>query len=595
MGAAGKRMCAAGKRMCARATAVACVAVLGWLPASAGAAGEPGWGSPVDLAPATAYSAAALVSPGAGRYTAVWTEPTGTNGLSTLEAAQILAAGPVIARQTMPSHSSAWAPTLLADRQGDELLVWDSWDDANVDRIAFATASGGGAFSAPVLLENPGGINIMPTAAMDDAGDAAIVYGYAPGDNTERILAVFRARDGTITGPLQVSPSEPVNRVQAMQAAIAPDGEATIVWDDSTDNSVRESHGTAQSGFSTPVSLSSAGSAVSAPKVVMDDQGRTVATWQERIDNQTGELRAAFKPPFASFGAPTNETVAFTYLDWPVTLGPGGQALGFYGGTDGALHYLTANTATEAFDPTPRSFTPAAQLGAGSDELRASSQPDGSLLLSRQGARGIVAARGTTAGTFGAFRDAVCGPPFHYLRGAALDSAGGAAILADDHHDPNDYSQPQGRFIITFSSPTADPADQCAGGSLAPPPLRITLPAPTITPRWPPPVVLPSVSVTLPPGRVLPLTGLLRLTVTINAPGTLAVAIHAALDAGRRATITLRRHASAAGIVRLSVNLRRRMRRLRRGSDVRFTIRAEFTSATGQQAYALRRTQLLLR
>lgn len=88
--------------------------------------------------------------------------------------------------------------------------------------VRAASSEGGSAWSAPVTL---GGAEAAPQVAIDDAGDAAVVWATASGE----VQAVYR-RAGGAWGPVATLASGADPGLGTPQVAIDADGDAVVVW-----------------------------------------------------------------------------------------------------------------------------------------------------------------------------------------------------------------------------------------------------------------------------------------------------------------------------------------------------------------------------
>ena len=196
-------------------------------------------------------------------------------------------------------------PAVAIDDAGDAIVVWRQ-DNSNTDNkqtIYGAFRPAGGSFAtAPVSSSDTR--NQSPRVVLDDTGKATIAW--SSGDGTTNVArAIVRDADGTLGAQRDLSPSTPAG--YPMFATLALDGAGNVVsvfshWN----GSVYDVQGAMRpAGSDTwtdlpPFGESASPSPGSEPQVAMDPTGDAVALWRG-LDHT---IQASYRAPGGSFGPP---------------------------------------------------------------------------------------------------------------------------------------------------------------------------------------------------------------------------------------------------------------------------------------------------
>jgi hypothetical protein len=169
------------------------------------------------------------------------------------------------------------APQVAINRAGDAVAVWaDSSGGNSIVRAAVRPA--GGSFSAPVSVSEPGESALEPQVALDQAGDAVVVW---RGLSATRwiVRAAVRAAGGAFSAPVDVSPTDQDS--QGPQVAMDQAGDAVVAWENvgGANRIVQAAVHSAAGAFSPPADLSAADVSAFSPRVAMDQEGDAVAVF----------------------------------------------------------------------------------------------------------------------------------------------------------------------------------------------------------------------------------------------------------------------------------------------------------------------------
>ena len=207
--------------------------------------------------------------------------------------------------------ANAGEARLAVNAAGDAVAVWDRVD-TDGDRIVQAAARDGWTFDGRVDLSLPGRNAGAPAVAIDQAGDAVVVWQRFSAFGHWVVQAATRTADGTIAslGDLSDTSSDD----EAPQVAVDQAGDAVAVWeqDDHQRNivSIQAAARSASGGLVSLGELSVPGQRGEqddeSPEVALDRAGDASAVW-EHFDGTNFVVQSAVRPAGAAkFSAPVD-------------------------------------------------------------------------------------------------------------------------------------------------------------------------------------------------------------------------------------------------------------------------------------------------
>jgi hypothetical protein len=165
---------------------------------------------------------------GAGEEVAAWQRSSGA--ITIVESAsRARGAGWSQSAPVSPPGANASGPQVAIDEAGEALVVWRHVDGANVT-LEVVSRARGGAWSQPTPLSPPGTNISGPRIAIDGAGKALAVWQRSNGSE-QSIEAASRAHDGTWSERTQIS--APGTSTFGPQVAIDGAGHGVAVWEGS--------------------------------------------------------------------------------------------------------------------------------------------------------------------------------------------------------------------------------------------------------------------------------------------------------------------------------------------------------------------------
>lgn len=200
--------------------------------------------------------------------------------------------------QLSVAGETAAGPRVAVAPDGTTTVAWSREVGNNTGIVRAATRVPDGAFGAPVDVSAVGYVG-QPSLAVGADGTTTVAWG------PSRVEASTRPPDGTFGPPVQLSPSDGFSP----DVTVAPDGTATVVWNQYTDidtfaQVVRASTQPPGGAFGAPVDLSEAGQTVlGGPRVAVAADGATTAIW-DGYNGTVSSVHANTRLPGGAFGAP---------------------------------------------------------------------------------------------------------------------------------------------------------------------------------------------------------------------------------------------------------------------------------------------------
>ena len=267
------------------------------------------WSSPATISSGGIALAPEVATNATGGAVAVWDQETGPDcatspaSLSCIHNVETAYrsrsgvpwdSGHVIARPGVGAR-----PQAAINDGGDAALVWVH--DIGTYRVVQATLRRGlnGDFPNPNDLSDSVLEVRSHHIALDAAGDAVAVWAQRPADVFEVHAEIRRASLG-YWGSATLLSSRPVNGGPAL--AVTPAGEAFVAWIE--DGAVKVVHGSlASATWDAPLTLTDGGDAEGNPVIAADDAGDAVVAWQWRSQPRALTIvRAAFRPAHGAWG-----------------------------------------------------------------------------------------------------------------------------------------------------------------------------------------------------------------------------------------------------------------------------------------------------
>ena len=243
-----------------------------------------------------------------GASTVVWTGYDGS--VNIVQAATRPAGSTTFAAPqdlTGPGQN-AKEPQVAAAPDGSTTAVWSRYNGSNYIIQAATRSAGSTTFAAPQDLSSTGGTAVEPQVAVAPDGATTVTWARSNGTNAIIQAATRPAGSSTFAAPQDLSSTG--QNAYHPQAAVAPDGSTTIVWErynGASPNSTIVQAATRPAGSSTfaaPEDLSSTGQNAEYPQVAVAPDGATTVVWT-RNDGSNLIIQAATRPAGSStFAAP---------------------------------------------------------------------------------------------------------------------------------------------------------------------------------------------------------------------------------------------------------------------------------------------------
>jgi uncharacterized protein (DUF2147 family) len=247
------------------------------------------WTAPTDLSAAgsSAFFPEVVVD-GDGDFLFVWERDEAAEFRA--QARTLSAAGTLGAVQMLsPAGSDARSPHVGVDLDGDAVFAWTR-EDGTSDRARVRTLSAAGAVGGGQTVSNTGTNGSGPQVAVDEDGDAVVVW-YASDGFATRLYGRTRSAAGTL-GPI-LTLSDAGQNAWAGQVAVDPAGDAVFSWQrsDGSHERVQARTLSAAGVLGAVQTLSDAGETASNEDVALDADGNAVFTWH-RYDGSHDRVQA---------------------------------------------------------------------------------------------------------------------------------------------------------------------------------------------------------------------------------------------------------------------------------------------------------------
>jgi hypothetical protein len=264
------------------------------------AAGAAPWSPPEEVSvPGGSASWSRVGIDAAGDATAVWTRSDGLHLLAQAATRPVGGSwGPPV--DLSGASGNAESPAMAVDAAGNVVAAW-KLRLAGSEAIETAYRPAGGAWEAPVAVEFGAAVVETPAVAIDEAGDAVLIWRQGVGGN-HVILATSMPAGGLWASPVAISSS--ALNAEAPDVAMSPSGTAVAAWQSSSGAaSVVESNILPLGGsWGGETAISLLATVTEPPHVVADTAGDFAAIWSRSGTGLVAEL--ASMPAAGSWAAP---------------------------------------------------------------------------------------------------------------------------------------------------------------------------------------------------------------------------------------------------------------------------------------------------
>jgi hypothetical protein len=293
--------------------------------------------APVQLGPAglSALGTPQAAIDGAGNAVVVWQQPDGFTLNTIVQAAIRPAGGPFGEPVTLSATGTVSVhPQVAVNAAGAAIVAWEHVAGQEVV-IQATVRPAGGSFAAAVDVSAAGLQGEPPGVAMDNAGNATVVWTQTSAAGSTAQAATWPAGGPAFSAPVDLSAT---GEVSSPQVATNATGETVAVWEhvDTNTRFVQAAIRPAGGGFSPPADLSLFGGDAIAPQVAIDADGNAVAVWA-RFDGATRVVQIGTRPRDGTFGLPGTLSLAGGEARAPqVAVSPGGDIVVAWQRSDGA-------------------------------------------------------------------------------------------------------------------------------------------------------------------------------------------------------------------------------------------------------------------
>jgi hypothetical protein len=198
-----------------------------------------------------------------------------------LDAPAALAADWVPATPVPAVGVGFFAPRVAMDAAGDSVAAWRAYSGTE-EWIEASSRPAGGAWSAATVISSPDTEVAVPEVAIAPSGEATVVWATEGADLKVRVAQM--SPTGTWNAPLTISKPN----LKAFDPALAVDsaGNVLVAWEqeDEGHRPAEVSEHRPGGGWTAPVKVSSIVGEVSSTSVAVDDAGDAVVAWTEESE-----------------------------------------------------------------------------------------------------------------------------------------------------------------------------------------------------------------------------------------------------------------------------------------------------------------------
>jgi len=252
--------------------------------------GTRAWSTPAALHSGNHSQVAPVVAADvSGNAIAAWTEDAG-NFVFNVYAARFVVAqgswGPATLIQTVLGQT-AQSPQVVLDADGNGTVVWQQYTGSGLSLAVYAARFdvASGSWNPAVELD-PGTGATNPQIALDASGNAVAVWERASNGAVAQIAAARWSQSSGTWGTAQVIQLSTLRGLNP-QLAVAPNGDATVVWTQAESNgtlTIQASRRSPEAGsWSAPIALTPATGVNGAnwPQAQADPAGNVIVLWYQ--------------------------------------------------------------------------------------------------------------------------------------------------------------------------------------------------------------------------------------------------------------------------------------------------------------------------
>jgi hypothetical protein len=274
------------------------------------------WSEPVDLSEGTVNSSPRMAVDPQGTVTAVWlgTAPhiSGTGVVTVVRSRTRSVNGDwsptAVALSSDDGTSSAAAPQVAVDAQGNATAVWGQFSSADGYVVQTARRAAGGSWSEAADL----GGGDSPQVAVDPQGNATAIWQLSD-PSSSVVLSSSRTAAGPWSNPAPMAAGDNVDRVGFPWVGADPQGNVTAIWARyNATNVIAQAtrHVATSSSWSPSVDLTVGRPITAIPAAGVDPQGHVsvVWSWTENPWSGASSVFDPIAPTLENLVAPASAT-----------------------------------------------------------------------------------------------------------------------------------------------------------------------------------------------------------------------------------------------------------------------------------------------
>jgi hypothetical protein len=178
-----------------------------------------------------------------------------------------------------PPGENSVEPQVALNEHGDAVIVWKHWIDDHRDAVEFVSRSGGGSFTAPAVVSPEEG-NFEPRVALDTSGNAVLMW--VETTSTGQLIRVREGRaGGAFAAPVTVGSDTAY--AGSHNSCIGADaaGQVTAFWTQSDSDVVHFAVRPSGGSFGPSQAIPNPGEAAEWPHCAVAANGDTFVSWTD--------------------------------------------------------------------------------------------------------------------------------------------------------------------------------------------------------------------------------------------------------------------------------------------------------------------------